>query len=572
MRNLIKSDESVCVGCNRCVRACPMEGASITYVQEGEIKSTIDSERCIACGACVDTCRHDVRTYEDDTERFISDLKNGAPISMFAAPAFRVGTIDGSKILMWLRKLGVRKIYDVSLGADICTWAHVRYIQKAKPKSIITQPCPAIVNYILLHEHDLIQYLSPVHSPMLCTAIYMKKYGNVNDKIAALSPCIAKAHEFEDTGYVHYNVTLEKLYDYIRNHNIQLPSEPFVFDHEEASFGRLYSMPGGLKENVEYAIGKQLRIDQAEGTEIVYDALKLFAEKRGNNLPDIFDVLNCAEGCNIGTGCLHEHDRFDASAVMDANRKNTRSEYDKEEYDKLYERYDKLLRLEDFIRRYTPKYVKQYTATENQIEEAYASLDKFDDIKRKFDCGACGSDTCHEMARKIVFGIDVPSNCIQKEKDIIHTDHKKITELSEKNLVNINKILSDISEIKGLSDEIVSSVEFVNEAIRQYSVMSREIDSISMQVNILAINSSIEAARAGVHGKAFGVVADEVRTLADKSKDTVSKTDEISEEATKSITLINAKVDSISKAILKAHSEITDVHDSTMQALKDFEE
>jgi len=547
-----------------------MEGANIVYLQDKNIKVKVDNERCIACGACIQSCRHNVREYLDDTEQFINDLKNGVSISMIAAPAFRAGVIEGGKILMWLRKLGVNKIYDVSLGADICTWAHVRYIQKKNPASVITQPCPAIVNYVLIHEHELIKYLSPVHSPMLCTAIYMKKYNNINDKIAALSPCIAKTHEFEDTGYVHYNVTLKKLSEYIRDHNIQLSSEPFRFDHEEATLGRLYSVPGGLKENVEYALGKHLRIDQAEGTGTVYDALKLFAEKKGKNLPDIFDVLNCAEGCNIGTGCLHEHDRFDASAIIGKNRKDVYNVCDKDNYNELYERYDKMLRLDDFIRRYTPKHIKKYTATDEQIENAFIALEKSDENKRKFDCGACGSDSCYEMAKKIVYGIDNPSNCIQKEKDIAQESHNNSMKISADNLENMSAILTVISEIKVLSDEIVNSVASVNEAIKQYGVMSKDISSISMQVNILAINASIEAARAGVHGRSFGVVANEIRSLADKSKHTVSETDLISEKASKSVSIINDKIDGISNAISRAHMDISDVYDSTNNAIKEY--
>ena len=54
----------------------------------------------------------------------------------------------------------------------------------------------------------------PVHSPMMCTAIYMKKYMQVTDEIAFISPCIAKKLEITDPncgGYVSYNVTFEKM-------------------------------------------------------------------------------------------------------------------------------------------------------------------------------------------------------------------------------------------------------------------------------------------------------------------------------------------------------------------------
>jgi iron only hydrogenase large subunit-like protein len=242
------------------------------------------------------------------------------------------------------------------------------------PVTLITQPCPAIVDYILKHNHGLVPYLSPVHSPMLCTAILMKRYEGIHDEIAALSPCIAKTYEFDATHFVKYNVTLKKLYEYIKSNNITLPKQESGFDHTESSMGCLYSMPGGLKENVEFYLGKQLRIDQAEGTDVVYNALKQFVKQQGRDLPAIFDVLNCPEGCNIGTGCTHERNRFEVSAIMDNNRKKQIKGYDRAECERLYKKYDDMLRLDDFIRNYTPKHIQKYIVTDAQIESAFVAL------------------------------------------------------------------------------------------------------------------------------------------------------------------------------------------------------
>lgn len=51
--------------------------------------------------------------------------------------------------------------------------------------------------------------------------------------------------------------------------------------------------------------------------------------------------------------------------------------------------------------------------------------------------------------------------------------------------------------------------------------------SISSQTNLLALNASIEAARAGEAGKGFAVVAEEIRQLADSTRDTANRIQDI---------------------------------------------
>ena len=51
-----------CTGCNKCVRDCPV---LIANVATDAGKVTVDSEKCIACGACFDACEHNAREYQD---------------------------------------------------------------------------------------------------------------------------------------------------------------------------------------------------------------------------------------------------------------------------------------------------------------------------------------------------------------------------------------------------------------------------------------------------------------------------------------------------------------------------
>jgi hypothetical protein len=417
-----------------------------------------------------------------------------------------------------------------------------------------------------MHRNELVKRLSPVHSPMLCTAVYMRKYENINTKIAALSPCAAKTFEFEATRLVDYNVTIKKLYEYIERHNIKLPMQRSGFDHLDAGLGSLYPMPGGLKECVEHYIGKGLRVDKSEGQKTVYKALDEYARQPESRLPALFDVLNCPEGCNMGTGCVNDDPNiFKVNTIMDDLRQDALKKDDWHHVDNLFDEFDKKLRLEDFTRRYTPVPVRTRQVTGDQIEKAFASMNKFDETSRNFDCGACGNDSCLEMARKIAAGINTHANCIQK----MHQDVLKEHEVAKTELANFDVILADIGGIKVMTDDIVSSMGEITNAVTVYNQMIEDIEKIALQIHIISLNASIEAARAGENGKAFSVVAEEIRTLARSSDESAQDAKNVSAKANTAIGTVNGMMLKIHDNVQRSHESISTISSSIAENFAD---
>ena len=425
MTEIIKTKNNSCTGCNRCVRECPMETANITYKdEEGNIKVKIDYDKCIVCGRCITACKHDARFFADDTERFFDDLSKGIPISLIAAPSIRTNIPNYKNLFTFLKNLGVKLIYDVSFGADICVWAHIRYIRENGITPIITQPCPVTVSYCEKYRHDLLSRLSPVHSPMACISVYMKKYKGIKDSIAAISPCIAKAQEFEDTKLSQYNITFTSLLEYLKIKNISLPDIETQFDSDESGLGSIFPMPGGLKANIEFFMGKSFHITKAGGFS-VYEKLNQYAETTPEFLPDIFDVLNCEEGCNLGSAYSNDRSIFEIDKIMNNKIKNTVGKQKHEHYQSLFNIYNDTLALSDFIREYKTANVSIHHLTDEDINRAFMLLGKDNYYKQNIDCGACGSATCKCMARKIALNVNIPSNCIVKSMEDAKTEHEK---------------------------------------------------------------------------------------------------------------------------------------------------
>lgn len=127
-RGLVYTNEN-CIGCNKCISACPVITANKAIERDGKPVIEVDPDKCIDCGACFDVCEHEARSFYDDTEEFFSDLKKGQKISILLAPAFAANyPKEYKQILGGLKKLGVNRIISVSFGADITTWVYINYI------------------------------------------------------------------------------------------------------------------------------------------------------------------------------------------------------------------------------------------------------------------------------------------------------------------------------------------------------------------------------------------------------------------------------------------------------------
>jgi methyl-accepting chemotaxis protein len=145
-----------------------------------------------------------------------------------------------------------------------------------------------------------------------------------------------------------------------------------------------------------------------------------------------------------------------------------------------------------------------------------------------------------------------------------------LAQSGSQNIKNIQDMMVHITGASSMTSDLIKNLD---SHIQNIGMAGGLITQIAEQTNLLALNAAIEAARAGEHGRGFAVVADEVRKLAEQSKDAsrdiISLIDNIQIETRKAVEVIDQGAEGVQQGNLvteKAAVSFNEIVEKTNQS------
>jgi two-component system NtrC family sensor kinase len=388
--SIIYTERERCTGCYACIRNCP---AKAIRIREG--LAEIIKERCIDCANCVSVCVSKAKQAESDVElvwQLLAQHDNVIAVLSSSFPAALLGCRPG-QLVAAIKKLGFSEVMEDAFGAELVGMEYARFLSENKERPIISSNCPAVVNYIEKYHPSLLSNLAPIVSPMIAMGRVIKRRYNPQAKVVFIGPCVAKKTEslHEDTtGVVDAVLTFAEMKGMFDAKGItSINEKEEQFSGPRPNLGRLFAISGGLLKIIGLSDDIMLNdVMSVHGRDYVVRILGEFA--RGEITARFANLYLC-HGCIDGPFIDNELSGFRRKELITIYTRNNAdpvvTKRDIKEYAGI-----------DLSCQFTSQPVSLSLPSEEDVRKVVAKLGGT-------DCGACGYNSCRELAISICQGM-----------------------------------------------------------------------------------------------------------------------------------------------------------------------
>lgn len=432
--SIITTDKAKCRDCYRCVRVCPVKAIRIS---EGQAR--VDAERCIVCGTCVRECPQRAKHVRDDVAA-LRELLAGPGLKVASiAPSFPAAFADygGGLLPAALKAVGFDMVTETAVGAELVAYATADLV-KRKKDSWVTSACPVVVNFIERYHADACGKVTPLVSPMVAHARYIRGKYRGDVKVVFVGPCAAKKGEAESDPEksVDLVLTFEELHAMLSESGIDRSAlKPTTFDDVRPKNAQLFPLEGGLARTASMA-ADMLRDDFAalSGEDHVREMIEHIS---GTSPVVLFEALFCPGGCINGPAAGCASDTY--------TRRGRVLQYHKRKSFEAEQELDPATVGEiDLSREISRVLVPWPEFSEEQIRAVLAETGKHS-LEDELNCGACGYGSCRENARAVLSGMAERSMCLPWMRQVAERKADQIIDNSPNGIVVVDSGFNIVS-------------------------------------------------------------------------------------------------------------------------------
>lgn len=122
-----------------------------------------------------------------------------------------------------------------------------------------------------------------------------------------------------------------------------------------------------------------------------------------------------------------------------------------------------------------------------------------------------------------------------------------------------------MADVVKFCDQLNGALDRIQAMLVKLEENNEEITNVAEETNLLALNASIEAARAGESGRGFAIIAENIKKLADSSKDTASDSDANKEQIQVAIEELLGDARELINVIDSVNVRVTNLASSTQE-------